>query len=145
MCCFDCANISNPNAEEDNNIIAHDHRGIIETVACYDTSKFIRVQDEDRFTQVDVLSALKINAGCTKDDFDSVEKTYGLTYCPTGVLWNPELRGIVRPSTNRHDPAHCLLSNGVCLLEINLLLRAFDAEASPHPKIRFAHLRAIHP
>ena len=55
--------------------------------------------------------------------FADLEQSLGLTFAPLGLLWDLSLRDHVRPlQCFQYDWMHCLVVQGVVVLEINLAL-----------------------
>ena len=58
----------------------------------------------------------------TNADFERLEKSMGMSWCPEGVLADPDLRCHVAPaSVNTYDSMHCVFSNGSIHVELWLL------------------------
>ena len=117
--CFECTNIALREADPENNLLAHDTTGTLRDIRCPNVAEFKCLEMEDRFTQADVLTGL---THLPAEDFEKVQRSYGLKYNPTGVLWNPSLRPILAECRNRYDGMHCILQEGIALKEINFLL-----------------------
>ena len=120
-----------------------------ESLAEYDATTYLRdircgrgefdlVSDEDRHVEADVLT--KCKPLLKPKQFERVEKAFGLNYAPQGVLWDLDLRAIVRPqSGSRYDFAHCFLCSGIVNEEVDLLLRRMH---DLRPPITFEVLNA---
>lgn len=120
MPCWCCANVAQRQVDPHSCLIANDVSGRLVPVSCCDPTRFVRLSDDARFVQADALAVLKPQLGV--GDFKEVEQAYGLTYNPHGVLWDEELRSIVKPSKTMYDPTHTLLAHGVVELEMQSLL-----------------------
>ena len=133
--CFECTNIALREADPANNLLAHDTTGTLRDIRCPNVAEFKCLEMEDRFTQADVLTGL---THLPAEDFEKVQRSYGLKYNPTGVLWNPSLRPILAECRNRYDGMHCILQEGIALKEINFLLLRLSKLPQPilMPQIR---------
>ena len=118
--CWPCANVAQRQEDPASCLIANDVSGRLVPVSCCDPTRFVRLSDDARFVQADALTILKPQLGVGA--FKEVEQAYGLTYNPHGVLWDEELRSIVKPSKSKYDPTHTLLAHGVVEVEVQSLL-----------------------
>ena len=118
--CFDCWNITSLDDDEDN-LLAHDTTGVLRDITCADPGEFKLCTSADRFLQADVLS--NVAPTMAARDFTQLQQSFGLNYNPHGVLWDRDLRELVRPAeVNRYDPTHCFFSNGICAKELGFCL-----------------------
>ena len=122
--CWSCANVAQSQEDPASCLIANDVSGTLVPVSCCDPTRFVRVSDDQKFVHADALTILKPQLGV--GDFKEVEQAYGLTYNPHGVLWDEELRSIVKPSKSKYDPTHTLLAHGVVEVEMQSLLPKFE-------------------
>lgn len=90
-----------------------------------DTSKFIQATDAGLFHAADQLQH-EVNAGRTKEQINSLEKAVGINYMPTGLLFDADARGRLKPMDFCCDGMHCYLSNGCASWECGLFLAAIQ-------------------
>jgi len=115
--CFYCKKTT-----KDRSILEHDTSGEIVHISCPDPRRFDSRSDRDFWFQADLLAMLSVtlNVG----NFKEQETIMGLTYNPNGLLWDKDLRGHIRPTAvQTYDPMHCLVSDGICQKELNLVLQ----------------------
>lgn len=83
--------------------------------------------DESIFEMVDMLRNGKERL--TVAEFKTLQQALGLNFNADGLLFDPQIRGIVSPATGTFwDWMHVLLSNGVAGLEVHQLLCAVRLE-----------------
>jgi len=59
---------------------------------------------------------------------DTLEKSMGLNYVPGGLMFDAEIRSIVRPTSTTFDAMHVWFSNGICNTELHVFLEAAETK-----------------
>lgn len=105
-------------------------------ISCPHAEKFDLASNEDIWEKADKLTA---SSAGTKASHSKLQMALGLTYSPSGLLWDEELRPFARPvDTITLDPMHGLISNGVAQNETSLLLWALAAHG-----VTWGHIRSF--
>ena len=92
-------------------------------IDCPHVERFLLASDDEIWAKADRLHA--DHGTGTKTAFENLQKIYGLTYCPDGVLWDFQLRPYLSPSkVTTYDSMHVLLGNGMAQNETGYLLVA---------------------
>ena len=95
----------------------------LEPLSCPDPRRFDLASDADLWEKADSLQAQKDRL--SRSAFEQLQKAYGISFAPEGLLWDMELRRHVRPrSILSFDAMHCVLSNGIAQNETALLFAA---------------------
>lgn len=90
-------------------------------LSCSDAKRFDLMEDQDFWEKADTLREKKATE--TKGVFNKIQMAMGITFCPSGLLWDESLRRHLRPrSVISFDAMHCVLSNGVGQNEMSYLL-----------------------
>lgn len=105
-------------------------------ISCPHAEKFDLASNEDIWEKADKLTA---SSAETKKFHAALQMTLGLTYSPSGLLWDEELRPFVKPvDVITLDPMHGLISNGVAQNEASLLLQALALHG-----VTWEHIRSF--
>ena len=81
------------------------------------------------FAMADRLEAAHQDDSVTSAAFDEMEKLYGVNYRPASILFDGELRDVVRPVDNYiRDWQHTLVSSGVASTEIAVCLTVLQKD-----------------
>ena len=89
----------------------------------WDRVKNHQVSDQQIWDAQDELLAL-LDVRGSGPRRKQLEMAYGMNTNKHGLLACKELRSWVKPSRSSYDPMHCLFSNGIAELEVNLVCRA---------------------
>ena len=94
--------------------------------SCPHVERFDAASSSDIWEKVDKLHERV--AAVSKKDFENLQMLYGITYAPTGLLWDKELRPFVKPvECITFDAMHTLVSNGIVQNETGLLTAALKS------------------
>jgi hypothetical protein len=100
----------------------HDASGYLQELSCAEVEQLDLSSSADIWQKVDTLAAR--HAISTRAEFDQLEKAYGITHCPTGLLSDQALREIVGPAeVHTYDSMHCAFANGLAHFEMYEFLR----------------------
>lgn len=89
----------------------------------HDRSRFLFASCREIWAKADAISAAHGNV--SRAEFDRLQMVHGLTYSPSGLLWDAELREHVRPTSSiTFDSMHITVANGVVQNETGWLLSA---------------------
>jgi len=91
-----------------------------------DPRKFQLMSDQDWFQMADHLKNQA--AVLNKSALDTLEKSMGLNYVPGGLMFDAEIRSIVRPTSTTFDAMHVWFSNGICNTELHIFLEAAETK-----------------
>lgn len=95
-------------------------------IDCPDIDLCKSASNQDIWQKADKLHAA--HGSITKTRFEEMQKNYGLTYCPQGLLWDQPLRHHVRPvDVITYDSMHVLVGNGLVQFETACLLAALKS------------------
>ena len=124
------------------NCVADDvlaHRNDLVSMSCVDPQWIIYNTDASVYAIVDRLRAAKAS-GMSQAAFDRLEQVHGVVYDESTLLFDDELRHIVKPVTHCiRDHMHCLVSNGIVGTEIALLLHELaDCNVTHDHIVRYA-------
>ena len=103
---------------------ANSHANFVDiTDLDWDRVKNHQVSDQQIWDAQDELLAL-LDVPGSGPRRKKLEMAYGMNANKHGLLACKELRSWVKPSRSSYDPMHCLFSNGIAELEVNLVCRA---------------------
>ena len=109
-CCMKCSNVVSVRSD-----VANKDPWFCD-ICESDSSKFVRVSDQDFFEVYDNLCAMAPHLNQTS--LKKQQTAMGLNYNPYGIAASPELRRYIKPSMCTFDGMHCLLSNGAANWEL---------------------------
>ena len=115
--CFTCLNV----LKKDSGLIFPG--GNFTEISESDSNKFILATDAGLFHAADQLKH-EVNAGHAKEKIRSLEKALGMNYMETGLLFDADARGRLKPLDFCCDGMHCYHSNGCASWECGLFLSA---------------------
>jgi hypothetical protein len=132
--CITCQNVVNFVTDD---VLAH--RNDLVSMSCVDPHRIIYNTDASVYAIVDRLRAAKAS-GMSQAAFDRLEQVHGVVYDESTLLFDDELRHIVKPVTHCiRDHMHCLVSNGIVGTEIALLLHELaDCNVTHDHIVRYA-------
>ena len=118
--CFLCKNLTTRQLDR------HDSSAYLRDLSCHDIGQFDLATNADVWEKVDHLKSIAGNS--TKAQVERMEKAFGLSHSPEGVLADLDLRRVVQPITvHSYDSMHVALSNGIASFEIHAFLRRGQA------------------
>ena len=104
-------------------------------LTCIDLKAFRHRTDEDLWDNADTLELLQPQLSI--DAFEQKEQGFGLNYVKGGLLWDRELRPMVRPITIlTHDPTHTMFAKGVAVTELSMLIPLLNGAGCTWEHIR---------
>ena len=139
-CALLCANVINAGYLDDEEDPLPSPGNLLVDIACFDSSKFIRMKDNDVFSYVDALSAAYrdvLAKRSSKTAFVQAEQLSGFAHNPLGLLQCPKLRDLLEPtSLLTYDWSHIYLSNGIGGTELAALLSKLKSDGIGHGSLR---------
>lgn len=105
-----------------------------------DPSKFQLMSDQDWFQMADHLKQQA--AVLNKKALDTLEKSMGLNYVPGGLMFDAEIRTIVRPTSTTFDSMHVWFSNGICNTELHVFLEAAETKCGLTYSVIHAYMQS---
>ena len=93
-----------------------------------DASKFALMSDQEWFEVADHLT--RQSAVLKKSALEALEKSVGLNFVPAGLMFDAEIREVVRPTSTTFDAMHVWFSNGICNTELQIFLDAARQNAT---------------
>ena len=134
-CCMDCLNVVHSGGTD---LAGYDATGYLVGLGCSDRAKLDRQTDRSWWHSYDTL-AVAASSAMSKADFESMEKSMGMTYDRHNILADKALREHVKPSSNARDPMHIVLAGGVMSWEIMRILSAWHGV---RPRFKWAELES---
>lgn len=105
-------------------------------IDCTDAARFVACSDADIYHCADKLAAHR----GTRASLTALEKAVGMNLEPHGLLFDPSMRGIVKPVTHYvRDWMHTIVGHGVACTELALLIQELNRIGVTHAALqRFA-------
>ena len=102
--------------------------GIVD-ICCTDPDKFKTITEaemDDSLALVEAAHKRWLAGRLTKDMYEQIEKSKGLTYNSKGLMWDPRVRPLIKQSVVTMDWPHSLLCDGSFSTEVYLFLQSSE-------------------